>query len=70
MTRFSAVAGSARQWAAVLNTIDRGKEKLPRREMNWLLDDVIIAQDAEREARALRLDRLCRGSSSSRGPKP
>jgi hypothetical protein len=41
---------------------DRGKRRLPLREQNWLLDDVIIAMDAEAEARAATRERLPRRS--------
>jgi hypothetical protein len=56
------VAASSQQWAEALSVIDRGRRRLPRREMNWILDDVAIAIDAENEARATSVDRLTRGS--------
>jgi hypothetical protein len=54
MIRRGLIAGSARDWANALAVIDRGK-RLPRRETNFLLDQIVIAQDAEQEARAVRL---------------
>ena len=49
--RSSLITGSPADWARALHVIDRGRRRLPRREMNWLLDQIIVVQDAEREAR-------------------
>jgi hypothetical protein len=62
--RRSLVAGSARDWAWALGVLDRGKRRLPVRELNFLLDEIVLQQDAEVEARAI--ERLPR----SRRPKP
>jgi hypothetical protein len=67
--RFSMIAGGSRDWIAALSAIDSGKRPLPQRELNNLLDTVALAIDAEREARALAIDRLT-GRSSLRRPKP
>jgi hypothetical protein len=55
MIRRGLIAGGPQDWAWALAVIDRGKRRLPRREMNFLLDQIVIAQDSEREARAVRL---------------
>jgi hypothetical protein len=54
------IAGGSRDWIAALHAIDRcrGKRRLARREMNFLLDQIALAQDAEREARATAVERL------------
>lgn len=52
MIRFSAVAGTSSQWAALLDKVDRDRMALSQRDLNRLLDAIVIAQDAEREARA------------------
>lgn len=60
MIHRSLIAGSLADWTKALRTIDSGPRRLPQREMNWLLDQIAIAQDAERDARALLLERLTR----------
>ena len=67
MIRRSLIAGSPADWANALRVIDSGKRPLAQRELNLLLDDIIVAQDAEREA--LALARLT-GRFPPRGPKP
>jgi hypothetical protein len=52
MIRRGLIAGNPRDWASALNVVDRGKRKLPRREMNNLLDTLALSIDAEREAKA------------------
>ena len=58
MIRRSLIAGTPADWARTLHVIDRGRRPLPRRELNFLLDQIIVAQDAEREARAASIERL------------
>jgi hypothetical protein len=60
MMRRSLIAGGSRDWIAALSVIDRGRRVLPLREQNFLLDEIILAQDAEREARAAVRERLPR----------
>ena len=55
MIRRGLIAGGPRDWAWALHVIDLGRRRLPRRELNFLLDQVIVAQDAEREARAVAI---------------
>jgi hypothetical protein len=66
--RRSLVSGDARAWAWALHVADRGKRRLTLREQNFLLDNIILAQDSEREARASAIERLTR--RSLRRPKP
>jgi hypothetical protein len=54
------IAGSSRDWAWALGVVDRGKRRLPLREQNFILDNVVIAQDAEAEARDAVRERLPR----------
>ena len=53
--RFSAVAGTPIEWGRLLDKLDRQRLRLPQRELNFLLDALVIAQDAEREAQTFRL---------------
>jgi len=58
VTRPSAVAGGAADWIAALHIVEAGRRKASRTNLNRILDNIIIAQDAEREARAATLRRL------------
>jgi pyrimidine operon attenuation protein/uracil phosphoribosyltransferase len=58
MIRRSLIAGTAADWIAALRVIDRGKRRLPLREQNFILDNIITAQAAEAEARAVAIERL------------
>jgi hypothetical protein len=69
MRRFSAVAAGSREWAALVHRVDARTIRLSLTDVNRLLDNLLVAVDAEREARALRLDRLTR-LSSFRRPRP
>jgi hypothetical protein len=62
--RRALIAGTAADWIKALGAVDRSSRRLPRREMNRLLDEIAISQDAEREARAAAIERL------RRRPKP
>ena len=56
------VAGSARQWATLVAGIEDGSlRRLSLRDQNYILDEFVIRQDAERAAarRALQ-DRIAR----------
>jgi hypothetical protein len=57
MIRRSLIAGGVADWARALHVVDRAR-RLPLREMNFLLDQIIVSQDAEREARAAAIERL------------
>jgi hypothetical protein len=54
----SLIAGGSADWAWALGVVDRSKRRLPRREMNNLLDTLALSIDAEREARAAAIERL------------
>jgi hypothetical protein len=43
------VAANSRQWTEALDLMDRGA-KLTLKESNRLLDQIVVSQDAEREA--------------------
>jgi hypothetical protein len=58
MIRKSLIAGSAKDWAWALGVADRSKRKLPLQQQNWILDALIVAQDAEDEARKIARERL------------
>jgi hypothetical protein len=62
MFKRSLIAGDAASWVRALRVLDRGG-KLPRRELNFLLDEIVLQQDAEVEAKAATRERL-------RKPKP
>jgi hypothetical protein len=62
MIRRGLIAGGSADWAWALHVIDRGKRRLPQRDLNFLLDQIIVSQDAEREARAAAIVRLTRRS--------
>ena len=54
--RFSLVGAAARDWAALLRAIDARGLVLSRRETNQVLDQLAVALDAEREARASKFE--------------
>jgi hypothetical protein len=60
MFKRSLVAGGARDWAWALQILDNGKRRVPLRQQNLVLDEIILAQDAERVARAAAIERLPR----------
>lgn len=61
------VAGSAREWAAALDRMDRSG-KLSRAETNQLLDTLLLQIDAERDAARRALEaRIAREEGIVRG---
>jgi hypothetical protein len=54
MIRRGLIAGSAKDWAWALRICDsaRPRRRLSLREQNQILDAIVIAQDAEIEAKA------------------
>ncbi len=66
MSRFSTIAGNARQWAEALEVMDRSR-RLSLREQNQLLDTIVIVQDAEREVARAALNRRLAERRSRRG---
>jgi hypothetical protein len=55
----SLIAGGVADWVRALHELDDGK-RLPLREQNFLLDQIIVSQDAEAEAREAARERFPR----------
>jgi hypothetical protein len=58
--RPSLVFGTAADWIKALGVADQGKRRLTLREQNFILDNIITAQDAEAQARDAVRERLPR----------
>lgn len=58
--RRSLIAGSAADWIKAVHELENGKRPISLAELNLALDGVVVAQDAEREAREAVRERFPR----------
>jgi hypothetical protein len=52
MLKRSLIAGGVGDWAKALHILDNGKRRVSTRQLNLVLDEIILQQDAEVEAKA------------------